>query len=74
LHVVDEMLAALSILPVFVCQYIKQCGQFYVQGLMNSLYSQPFGHYNTQQLNLQAPQQQPQQGQGTQNQKIHYNG
>ncbi|KAI5594482.1 hypothetical protein BDE02_03G076200 [Populus trichocarpa] len=46
----------------------------FTQGLMNSLYSQPFGHYNTQQLNLQAPQQQPQQGQGTQNQKIHYNG
>ncbi|KAJ6704009.1 DNA2/NAM7 HELICASE FAMILY [Salix viminalis] len=48
--------------------------QLQSQGLMNSLYSQPFGHYNTQQLNLQAPQQQPQQGQGTQNQKIHYNG
>ncbi|KAJ4846831.1 ATP-dependent helicase NAM7 [Turnera subulata] len=44
------------------------------QGLMNSLYSQPFAHYNTQPLNLQAPQQQPQQGQGSQNQKIHYNG
>ncbi|KAJ8773983.1 hypothetical protein K2173_009414 [Erythroxylum novogranatense] len=48
------------------------------QGVMNSLYSQPFAHYNTQPLNLQAPQQQPQQGQGrgqgSQNQKIHYNG
>ncbi|KAF5477696.1 hypothetical protein F2P56_004313 [Juglans regia] len=47
------------------------------QGLMNSLYSQPFGHYNTQPpLNLQAPQQQPQQGQSqnSQTQKIHYNG
>ncbi|KAF2316290.1 hypothetical protein GH714_041631 [Hevea brasiliensis] len=43
------------------------------QGLMNSLYSQPFTHYNTQPLNLQS-QQQPQQGQGSQNQKIHYNG
>ncbi|KAJ6706035.1 REGULATOR OF NONSENSE TRANSCRIPTS 1-LIKE PROTEIN [Salix purpurea] len=39
--------------------------QLQSQGLMNSLYSQPFGHYNTQQLNLQAPQQQPQQGQAT---------
>ncbi|KAM3700625.1 hypothetical protein ACB098_04G012500 [Castanea mollissima] len=45
------------------------------QGLMNSLYSQPFAHYNTQPpLNLQAPQQQPQQGQSSQNQKIHFNG
>ncbi|GAV89382.1 UPF1_Zn_bind domain-containing protein/AAA_11 domain-containing protein/AAA_12 domain-containing protein [Cephalotus follicularis] len=44
------------------------------QGLMNSLYSQPFTHYNTQPLNLQAPQQQPQQNQSSQNQKIHYNG
>lgn len=46
------------------------------QGLMNSLYSQPFAHYNTQPpLNLQAPQQQPPQGQSSsQNQKIHYNG
>lgn len=40
---------------------------------MNSLYSQPFAHYNTQPLNLQASQQQPQ-GQSSQNQKIHYNG
>ncbi|KAG6782441.1 hypothetical protein POTOM_011841 [Populus tomentosa] len=53
---------------------IANPNQLQSQGLMNSLYSQPFGHYNTQQLNLQAPQQQPQQGQGTQNQKIHYNG
>ncbi|KAG7952426.1 hypothetical protein I3843_12G058400 [Carya illinoinensis] len=46
------------------------------QGLMNSLYSQPFGHYNTQPpLNLQAPQQQPQSGQGSsQTHKIQYNG
>ena len=45
------------------------------QGYMNSLYSQPFTHYNTQPMNLQAPQQQPpQQGQSSQNQKIHYNG
>ncbi|XP_059441222.1 regulator of nonsense transcripts 1 homolog isoform X2 [Corylus avellana] len=46
------------------------------QGMMNSLYSQPFAHYNTQPpLNLQAPQQQPPQGQSSsQNQKIHYNG
>ncbi|CAL1401787.1 unnamed protein product [Linum trigynum] len=46
------------------------------QGYMNSLYSQPFGHYNTQPPNLQAPQQQqqPHLGQGSQNQKIHYNG
>ncbi|KAF7810028.1 regulator of nonsense transcripts 1-like protein [Senna tora] len=43
------------------------------QGLMNSLYSQPFAHYNTQPLNLQASQQQPQ-SQSSQNQKIHYNG
>lgn len=53
-----------------------------LQGLMNPLYSQPFAHYNTQPLNLQAPQQQqqqqqqtpPQQGQSSQNQKLHYNG
>ncbi|XVE65223.1 hypothetical protein DITRI_Ditri07aG0163900 [Diplodiscus trichospermus] len=51
--------------------------QLQSQGLMNSLYSQPFLHYNTQPVNLQAPQkQQPQQGQGSgsQNQKHHYNG
>ncbi|XP_011032015.1 PREDICTED: regulator of nonsense transcripts 1 homolog [Populus euphratica] len=53
---------------------IANPNQLQSQGLMNSLYSQPFGHYNTQQLNLQAPQQQPQQGQGIQNQKVHYNG
>lgn len=39
---------------------------------MNSLYSQPFAHYNTQPLNMQATQQQPQ-AQNSQNQKIHYN-
>ncbi|KAJ6347862.1 hypothetical protein OIU76_004370 [Salix suchowensis] len=44
---------------------IANTNQLQSQGLMNSLYSQPFGHYNTQQLNLQAPQQQPQQGQAT---------
>ncbi|OIW10868.1 hypothetical protein TanjilG_27814 [Lupinus angustifolius] len=44
-----------------------------LQSQMNSLYSQPFAHYNTQSLNLQASQQQSQ-GQGSQNQKIHYNG
>ncbi|KAF8379148.1 hypothetical protein HHK36_028577 [Tetracentron sinense] len=43
------------------------------QGLMNPLYSQPFTQYNTQPLNLQAPQQQ-QQGQSSQNQMLHYNG
>ncbi|KAJ6701266.1 REGULATOR OF NONSENSE TRANSCRIPTS 1-LIKE PROTEIN [Salix koriyanagi] len=53
---------------------ITNPNQLQSQGLMNSLYSQPFAHYNTQPMNLQAPQQQPQQGQGTQNQKIHYNG
>lgn len=46
----------------------------YLQGLMNSLYSQPFSHYNSQPLNLQPPQQQAQQGQGSQTQKIHYSG
>ncbi|CAN0842759.1 Regulator of nonsense transcripts 1 homolog [Linum grandiflorum] len=46
------------------------------QGYMNSLYSQPFGHYNTQPPNLQGgpPQQTQQQPQGSQNPKIHYNG
>ncbi|XP_048229748.1 regulator of nonsense transcripts 1 homolog isoform X2 [Ricinus communis] len=39
----------------------------------NPLQSQPFAHYNTQPLNMQSTQQ-PQQGQGSQNQKIHYNG
>ncbi|KAK8341715.1 hypothetical protein V6Z11_A08G187000 [Gossypium hirsutum] len=49
--------------------------QLQSQGLMNSLYSQPFAHYNTQPLNLQSPQQQqPQQGQGSQNQNLRYNG
>lgn len=47
---------------------------FFLQGMMNSLYSQPFAHYNSQPLNLQSPQQQPQPGQGSQNQKNHYNG
>ncbi|PIA32540.1 hypothetical protein AQUCO_04400027v1 [Aquilegia coerulea] len=46
--------------------------QLQSQGLMNPLYSQPFTHYNTQPLNLQA-QQQPQ-GQSSQNHKLHYNG
>ncbi|PPR96553.1 hypothetical protein GOBAR_AA24106 [Gossypium barbadense] len=46
-----------------------------LSGLMNSLYSQPFAHYNTQPLNLQSPQQQqPQQGQGSQNKNLRYNG
>ncbi|KAG7015680.1 Regulator of nonsense transcripts 1-like protein [Cucurbita argyrosperma subsp. argyrosperma] len=46
------------------------------QGMMNSLYSQPFAHYNTQPSTQQAPpqQQQPQQGQSSQNQKIHFSG
>ncbi|KAL2233057.1 regulator of nonsense transcripts 1 homolog isoform X1 [Sesamum indicum] len=46
------------------------------QGLLNPLYSQPFAHYNTQPLNVQNSQQQhsSQQGQGSQNQKLHYNG
>ncbi|XP_039057295.1 regulator of nonsense transcripts 1 homolog [Hibiscus syriacus] len=49
--------------------------QLQSQGLMNSLYSQPFAHFNTQPLNLLPPQQQqPQQGQGSQNQHLHYNG
>ncbi|GMJ12456.1 UP-FRAMESHIFT1, LOW-LEVEL BETA-AMYLASE 1 [Hibiscus trionum] len=49
--------------------------QLQSQGLMNSLYSQPFAHFNTQPLNLQPPQQlQPQQGQGPPNQHHHYNG
>ncbi|KAH0649614.1 hypothetical protein KY285_034862 [Solanum tuberosum] len=41
------------------------------QSLLNPLYSQPFGHYNTQPLNMQSSQ--PQQPQGSQNQKLHYN-
>ncbi|KAG9133990.1 hypothetical protein Leryth_004699, partial [Lithospermum erythrorhizon] len=48
------------------------------QNLLNPLYSQPFGHYGSQPMNLQQPsqqqQQQPQQGQVPQNQKLHYNG
>lgn len=43
-----------------------------LQGLMNPLYSQPFSQYNSQPLNLQGPHQQ--QGQSSQNQKLHYNG
>ncbi|KAI5327829.1 hypothetical protein L3X38_027225 [Prunus dulcis] len=58
---------------------VANANQLQSQGFMNSLYSQPFAHYNTQPMNLQAPQQQqqqqpPQQGQSSQNQKIHYNG
>ncbi|XP_044504128.1 regulator of nonsense transcripts 1 homolog isoform X5 [Mangifera indica] len=49
--------------------------QLQSQGLMNSLYSQPFAHYNTQPINMQASsQQQPQPGQGSQKQKVHYTG
>ncbi|KAK4728378.1 hypothetical protein R3W88_021366 [Solanum pinnatisectum] len=47
------------------------------QSFLNPLYSQPFGHDNTQPLNMQSSQpQQPQtpQVQGSQNQKLHYNG
>ncbi|KAG1362088.1 regulator of nonsense transcripts 1 [Cocos nucifera] len=40
------------------------------QGLMNSLYSQPFSHYNAQPQNLQT---QPQ-SQSSPNHKLHYNG
>ncbi|WMV40218.1 hypothetical protein MTR67_033603 [Solanum verrucosum] len=46
------------------------------QSLLNPIYSQPFAHYNTQPLNLQSSQPQQQQGpqgQGFQNQKLHYN-
>eukprot|EP00268_Persea_americana_P034717 TRINITY_DN3433_c0_g1_i4.p1 TRINITY_DN3433_c0_g1~~TRINITY_DN3433_c0_g1_i4.p1 ORF type:complete len:746 (+),score=146.27 TRINITY_DN3433_c0_g1_i4:421-2658(+) len=46
-------------------------GPLQSQGLMNPLYSQPFAQYNSQPLNLQAPQQQ---GQSSQNQKLHYIG
>nr|GMD82330.1 regulator of nonsense transcripts 1 homolog [Ipomoea batatas] len=47
------------------------------QGILNPLYSQPFGHYNSQPMNLEnsQPQQQqaPQgQGSGSQNQKLQY--
>ncbi|XP_008786216.2 regulator of nonsense transcripts 1 homolog isoform X1 [Phoenix dactylifera] len=41
------------------------------QGLMSSLYSQPFTHYNTQPQNLQPPQPQ---SQSSPNPKLHYNG
>ncbi|KAL8088976.1 regulator of nonsense transcripts 1 homolog [Apium graveolens] len=41
---------------------------------LNPLYSQPFTNYNTQPHNIQAPQQhQGQPGQGSQNQKLHFN-
>ncbi|XP_044492825.1 regulator of nonsense transcripts 1 homolog isoform X2 [Mangifera indica] len=53
---------------------VTNSNQLQSQGLMNSLYSQPFAHYNTQPLNMHASsQQQPQPGQGSQNQKVHYN-
>ncbi|XP_031098417.1 regulator of nonsense transcripts 1 homolog [Ipomoea triloba] len=47
------------------------------QGILNPLYSQPFGHYNSQPMNLEnsQPQQQqapPGQGSGSQNQKLQY--
>ncbi|CAN6461228.1 unnamed protein product [Victoria cruziana] len=45
-------------------------GPLQSQGLMNPLYSQPFTQYNSQPVNMQAPQQ----GQTAQNQKLHYNG
>lgn len=47
-----------------------------LQSQLNPLYSQPFAHYNTQPLNIPNSQQQPapQQGQGSQNHKLHYNG
>ncbi|XP_039071986.1 regulator of nonsense transcripts 1 homolog [Hibiscus syriacus] len=53
---------------------MSSLNQLQSQGMMNSLYSQPFSHYNTQPLNLQAPQQKPPQEQVSQNQKLHYNG
>nr|XP_016477754.1 PREDICTED: regulator of nonsense transcripts 1 homolog isoform X2 [Nicotiana tabacum] len=45
------------------------------QSSLNPLYSQPFAHYNTQPFNMQSQPQQQQapQGQGFQNQKLHYN-
>ncbi|CAN8267228.1 unnamed protein product [Cochlearia groenlandica] len=43
------------------------------QGLPNSLYSQPFSHYNTQPLNLSGAQQ-SQPNQSSQNPKLPYNG
>ncbi|XP_031482358.1 regulator of nonsense transcripts 1 homolog [Nymphaea colorata] len=45
-------------------------GPLQSQGLMNPLYSQPFTQYNSQPVNMQAPQQ----GQTAQNQKLHYTG
>ncbi|XP_060207506.1 regulator of nonsense transcripts 1 homolog [Lycium barbarum] len=56
---------------------MSNANQLQSQSLLNPLYSQPFGHYNTQPLNMQSSQpQQPQapQVQGSQNQKLHYNG
>jgi regulator of nonsense transcripts 1 len=56
---------------------VHNASQLQSQGLMNPMYSQPFPHYNTQLINMQAPQQQQpqtQQGQPSQNQKLHYNG
>ncbi|KAG0473070.1 hypothetical protein HPP92_014927 [Vanilla planifolia] len=47
-------------------------GPLQSQGLMNSIYSQPFNQYNAQPLNMHHPQQQ--QSQGLANQKHHYNG
>ncbi|KAK4350991.1 hypothetical protein RND71_030304 [Anisodus tanguticus] len=44
------------------------------QSLLNPLYSQPFGHYNTQPLNMQSSQPQQPQAQGSQNQKLQYHG
>ncbi|XP_012486781.1 regulator of nonsense transcripts 1 homolog isoform X1 [Gossypium raimondii] len=44
--------------------------QLQSQGFLNSLYSQPFAQFNKQPLNLQAPQQ----GHGSQNQKLQFNG
>ncbi|TYH88487.1 hypothetical protein ES332_D01G192200v1 [Gossypium tomentosum] len=41
-----------------------------LQGFMNSLYSQSFAQFNKQPVNLQALQQ----GQGSQNQKLQFNG
>ncbi|XP_047978236.1 regulator of nonsense transcripts 1 homolog isoform X1 [Salvia hispanica] len=47
-----------------------------LQSQLNPLYSQPFAHYNSQPLNAQNSQPQPssQQGQGSQSNKLHYNG
>ncbi|KAM7530930.1 hypothetical protein LguiB_034340 [Lonicera macranthoides] len=59
---------------------VTNANQLQSQGVLNPLYSQPFPHYNTQLINMQAPQQQQQQqpqaqqGQSSQNQKLHYNG